>query len=126
MSPGARRSRIEELLAKAGEWTDDEIREIERMTGRDPDDYPSVEDRERRRKRSFEIEGEWSDPKPERTLSLDTSGPAGTVMPPYELERVQRPAPASEGDRLERLERSLEIIWKAIHALEARLGVGKE
>lgn len=120
MSPGARRSRIEELLAKAGEWTDDEIREIERMTGRDPDDYPSVEDRERRRKRSFEIEGEWSDPKPERTLTLDTSAPA---VP--DRERVQRPAPASEGDRLERLERSLEIIWKAIHALEERLGVGK-
>lgn len=135
MSHDVRRSkrtqRIEDLIRKVGTWDEADIaavreiigesnhesEEIEAM-GKDPNDYPTEEAREARRQQ-YTIEGEWSDP-PVTELRLDASPEIATGRP-------MSPAPASsQEERIASLERTVALLWKAIAALEEKIGVGKD
>lgn len=134
MSPDVRRSkstlRIEELLLRAGNWTPEEYAEVQRIIGpqpeedetmsKDPDDYPTEERRQARK--SFEIQGDWREPT-ERPLQLDASPPA---RPDLALGVMTPSEPGSLEERVSSLERTVNLLWKAIHQIEQRLGVGKD
>lgn len=130
-------ARIEELLWRAGNWTDEELQEVKRMTGRDPDDYPRSD-----RKKQFEIDGDWT-PVREHTkaLSLDDSGRKTRRASEDEAQRGlndtwpgdpvieaaaspvdlgPRPTAASLEERVAYVERMQELLWKAIHMLEGK------
>ena len=122
--------RIENLLRALegrGFWTPDEQRDVEEIImGKDPDDSYLPTDGSRKRK-PFEIEGEWPRETTGDPLRLDESRPvpSGPSRPALGEPRDET-QPASLEERVATLERREQAFWAAIHALEARLGVAKE
>jgi hypothetical protein len=95
---------------------------------KEPDDSYLPTDGSRKRRKPFEIEDE-----PPRVPRLDDSKPFPRP-PPLDLhgsvpvaEQYETPKASlsTAEDRIAHLERMQEILWKAIHSLEERLGVGK-
>lgn len=107
-----RTSEIEALLramAERGHWTPEEFKRVEEIVSKDPDDSYLPTDGSRKR-RPFEIEGDWGPENTSRGLRLDESRPVPR----------DEPTPSSVEERLAYLERMTQLVWKVIHDLQGK------
>ena len=83
------------------------------------DDYPRSDIPRVPRRKPFEIEGEWTgDVRDVRDVRLDDSKPVRNSEPV--LAAPQHVPPASLEERVEHLEKMMQLTWKVVHDLEAK------
>lgn len=86
---------------------------------KEPDDAYTPTDGSRPRRRPYEIESDGGPPV------LDASRPSGELPEIMSEIPVQKYSP-SQNKEIAHLQRHLDLLWKAIHDLEQRVGVGKD